>query len=758
MKKTHIQRSNPQCRFKGLLLIMMLTALMIVTALMTVSASINTELTKKTTDAKGVSILSPQEPGFSTVNSEQPKKKLSGSVSDEKGEPLPGVTVMVKGTTIGTITDFDGKFLIDVPADAKTIVFTFVGYKSQEEPVKLTLYKISMKEQTIGLEEVVVVGYGIQKKVNITGAVTTVRGAELIKSPVPNLTAALVGRTSGLMAIQNSGQPGVDDVTLRIRGIGTLSSAAASPLVLVDGIERNFNQIDPNEVESINVLKDASSTAVYGIRGANGVIIVTTKKGVEGKTVVNYSGNFSLQTPTRLPSFVNGPTFARLYTEASQNDNSSAVGFTDEEIQTIEDGSDPLFYPNTDWLKLVLKKYAPQTQHNLNISGGTKKVKYYVSLGYLNQDGLVKNFEAQSGISSNSTYDRYNFRSNFDIDVTPTTQVNVQLGGNSSLRNSSKGTEADFPYENIFRTLLVSAPTATVGLWEGKQIVLDRSGSRNALSNLMNGAIDKLDNNFNFNFGIVQKLDMITKGLSIRSKIAYDSYYGRRRVFTRNSVTYTPVRLAAVAPETVGEIVLRPSGDLVDVVGNATVSFSRSVQSYLDFGLDYGRSFGKNNVSALLLYKQNKRWFHNQSYPGIPLGYQDWVGRVTYNYDSKYMLEFNMGRNGSENFPVNNRFGWFPALSAGWILTGEPFVKNLIGGKVLSYMKLRASYGTVGNDKLGNSRFMYYPSEYLPGNSTSGYGVLGQDPPTKYGSYVEGKLGNPDVVWEKAKNWILRQI
>jgi len=366
------------------------------------------------------------------------------------------------------------------------------------------------------------------------------------------------------------------------------------------------------------------------------------------------------------------------------------------------------------------------------------------------EEASFKNFEAKSGLNSNNTYNRTNFRSNFDINVTPTTQVNIQLGGNSSLRNSSKGVEG-LTSGNIFGQLFSSAPTATVGQWDGKLIVLDRSGSRNALEMLANGAVDKLDNNFNFNLGINQKLDMITKGLSVRSKIAYDSYYGRQRVYNTNSVTYTPVRLAVVAPDTIGQIVLRPGGDVANTVGDPSVAFDRSVQSYIDLGLDYSRSFGNHNVSALLLYKQNKRWFHGESYPGIPLGYQDMVGRITYNYASRYMLEFNLGRNGSENFPVNHRFGWFPALSAGWVVTSEEFVQKLIGKNILSYMKIRASYGTVGNDQLGSSRFMYYPSEYVRGANQTGYGVFGQDPPTKYYGYVEGKLGNPDITWEKSK-------
>ena len=675
------------------------------------------------------------------------QKGESGRVTDEKNDPVPGVSVIVKGTTIGTTTDADGRFKLSVPADSGILVFSFIGMKTQEINIgsKATI-NVVLEEETVGLDDVIVVGYGTQKKVTVTGAVTSVRGSELLKSPVPNLTSALVGRATGVMAIQNSGQPGADDVTLRIRGMGTLSSDAAQPLVLVDGIERSFSQLDANEIQTISVLKDASSTAVYGIRGANGVIIVTTKKGTDGRAVVSYSGNYSIQAPTRLPKFLDGYNFAKLYNEALINDNpATTLTFTDAELQKFKDQSDPLFYPNTDWLKLVMKEYTPQTQHNVNITGGTKIAKYFVSLGYLNQEGLFREFQSASGISNNNNYNRYNFRSNIDINVTPTTLVNFQLGGYSSVRHSSKGTESSTGGLQIFNRLLDSAPTATVGIWEGKLITLDRSGvGRNAISEtLANGFVDYMDNSLNINLGINQTLDMITKGLSVRAKIAYDNFYDRRRIFDRNVVTYTPLKVMDNGVETT---VLRQNGEKADVVGDPATAFNRSRQFYMDWAVEYNNSIGNHNIGALLLYNQKKKWYHGSSYPGIPLGYQDWVGRVTYNYALRYMLEFNMGRNGSENFPVNNRFGWFPAISAGWVVTSEPMVEKLINKNILSYLKLRGSYGEVGNDRMGSLRFMYYPAEYIKG----GYGVLGEDP-VKYTSYVEGKLGNPDVSWEKSK-------
>lgn len=683
-----------------------------------------------------------------TSNTQQ--SGVTGTVTDEQGNPVPGASVLVKGTSIGTITDASGKFRLSVPADAKTLVFSFIGTKIQEVAIgKKTTFNVVMKEETVGLEDVVVVGYGSQKKLTVTGAVASVKGSELVKSPVVNLSTALVGRVSGVTGTQSSGQPGADDAVLRVRGIGTLSSAAASPLVLVDGIERSFSQLDPNEIESISVLKDASSTAVYGIRGANGVIIVSTKKGKEGKPTVSYTGNFSLQTPVRLPKMLNGYDYARLYNEALLNDNPLATNlYTETELQKFKDQSDPLFYPSTDWLKLYVKKFSAQTTHNLNFSGGSKNVKYFVSLGHLWQDGILNEFMSKSGVSNNPSYKRTNFRSNIDVNMTPTTLLNVQLGGYSSVRHST--TYDNVTNVSLFGIITFENPTSSAGLYDGKLMTLDRSGNRNGIVQLASGFNDYMDNNLTLNIGLNQKLDMILKGLSARTKIAYDNFYDLKRVFSVTPTTFTPLK---VYPDGVETIVFRQNGELSDVVSGPTASYDRSRQFYMDLALEYNNSFGSHNVGAMVLYNQKKRYYPTKApngatyqFPGIPLGYQDLVGRATYNYASRYLLEFNLGRNGSENFPENHRFGWFPAVSGGWVVTGEPFVKKLIGEKVLSYLKLRTSYGVVGNDIMGGTRFMYYPAQYNSG----GNGVFGEIP-VVLTSYVEGKLGNPDVTWEKKK-------
>ncbi len=660
---------------------------------------------------------------------------IKGKLTNERGEGLAGCTITEKGTKNSTQSGADGSFSIDVQGPSSIIVITYVGYESQEVKVgNLNNYNISLVPSAANMDQVVVVGYSSQKKATVTGAISTVKGADLIKSPVPNLTAAVVGRVPGLLSVQRSGQPGNDETTLRIRGIGTLDNGNAAPLVLVDGVERPFSRIDPNEVESISVLKDAASTAVYGIRGANGVILVTTLKGKEGPAKVNYSGNYAVQVPTRLPKFLDGYNFSLLQVEAQLNDNPTVTPmFSKAELEKFKDGSDPLFYPNIDWLEFMMNDYAPQQQHNVNISGGTSVAKYFVSLGYLSQDGLWKQFVKD--YNNNDLYKKFNFRSNLDLDITKSTRANVQIGGFTSNRSSPGGSP--------FLDILASATNGTPGMWEGKVITLARANGRNALGALFDG-FDRYSNSvLNLNVGLNQKFDFITKGLAARVKGAYDSEYGQSRGFSRSFARYA-AEMVDVNGDGVPDPILRQSGE-DGVLNDPSESFSRSKRVYFEAAMEYNNTIGKHGLTGLLLYTQRKQFYHSLSYPGIPLGYQDFVTRFTYNYSQKYLVEFNMGRNGSENFPVNSRFGWFPAVSGGWVVTNEPLVKKFIGEDILSYLKLRASYGAVGNDRMGSSRFMYFPSEYLSG----GGAIFGEDPVSRAG-YYEGKLGNPNVTWEKS--------
>lgn len=666
---------------------------------------------------------------------------ISGTVTDVNNEPLIGVNVAIEKSNTGTITDINGKFTLTVSSASTGIEVSYVGYKKQTVTIgNKRNFTIVLEDDAKLISEVVVVGYGTQKKETMTGAITTIKSEDLLKSPVGNVTQALAGRTPGLQIKQTSGQPGNDNASIRIRGIGSLTEANSAPLTLVDGIERSFNQLDPEEIETVTVLKDASSTAVYGIRGANGVILVTTKRGKEGRAQITYTGNVAFQAPTRLPVPLSSYDFARLFNEARFNDTPPGSAtpvdiYEPYELQRFKDGSDPLMYPNMNWLDYAMEDYALQEKHNVNIGGGTPFARYYVTLGYFSQDGLQKEFNREFGYSNKDSYRRFNFRSNIDMELTKSTQLKLTVGGRSGTKNRTGS--------SFFRDVLRAAAVATPGYVNGTLVSIEeRPTSGNPLAQLSGGFSTYSENQLNVNIELEQKLDFVTKGLKARVKAAYDSDYSQNVTRSKSVPTFQLSRPDSLLTT---PIVFRKNSDFAEL-GNPTLSFAgQNQQIYTEAALSYSRNFGKHAVTALALYTQSKKWFHSLDYPEIPLGLQEFVGRATYNYDTRYLIEFNMGYNGSENFPATSRFGFFPAFSGGWVVTNEKFIEELIGTRILSYLKLRASYGEVGNDRLGNNRFMYLQGIY---SRTQNSVQFGEDR-VFYEGYTEDTFGNPNVTWEK---------
>lgn len=390
------------------------------------------------------------------------EKVVTGTVSDDMG-PVAGATVMVKGTTHGVITDMDGKFTLKLPV-GKTLVVSFVGFTNKEIVYKgESELKITLTEDVTQLQEVQVVAYGTTKKVTVTGALSSVKSDEIMKSPVGSIANALSGKVPGLASVQSSGQPGADDATLYVRGVGSLTTDLSSPLCLVDGVERSFTQLDPNEIEDITVLKDASATAVFGVRGANGVILVTTKRGQQGKAKISFSTSMAVQMPTNIPEFANSYEYATAYNTAQLRDGvkEENLMFSPEIVEAFRTNSNPVLYPSTDWTDLLIRNSAIQTQHNLSISGGSERVRYFASLGVFTQDGLFTTFD--NGNDKGFKYNRYNYRVNMDIDVTKTTAVKVNLGGRLSSQrqpNYNNGTYTDISYlfDNIYSAVPFPVP------------------------------------------------------------------------------------------------------------------------------------------------------------------------------------------------------------------------------------------------------------------------------------------------------------
>ncbi len=681
-------------------------------------------------------------------------RTVTGVVKDPKGETLPGVSVLVKGTTTGAVTDINGKYTLRVTAPQQILVFSYIGFGSQEITVgQRAVIDVTLNDDATGLDEVVVVGYGAQKRATLTGAINTVSSKEILQSPTSNVTNSLAGRLPGVSVIQQSGQPGLNSAAIKIRGVATFIDGNDGAIVIVDGVERsNFGDIDPNEIETISVLKDASSTAIFGIRGANGVIIVTTKAGKEGRPRINYTGNASIQTYTGIPKALNSYDNTRLMNEARVNDNIAPM-WTDDELQKFKDGSDPLGYPDINWFDYVTRKYYPQTQHNLNVSGGTKLVKYYASVGYLFEDGIFKKFDSPYGYKTTPSYNRYNFRSNLDFNFTKDLEVSVRLGGRLGQRYMPSGPPASsFGYDHmqgmISRILQTPSFAYPVMLPDGRI-----TGSQDIGTNVWNpyavltrwGTRDDDNNTIESTFNINYKLDALVKGLSFKGLFGYDSYYNST---SRRSAWWASYQY----DRKTGEVKLTgDSRNRDEPLGAISSAYDGNINMNLQLGFNYNRSFGKHNVSSVVLGTRQLNQFEGTGADAAPQAVQGVVNRTTYNFSEKYFVEFNMAYNGSENFAPytirkGTQYGFFPAYSAGWTATREKFMENV---KWLDYLKIRGSWGKVGNDRLMQNneklRFLYL-TEYARVNGGVTFGIPGQQASRPIVDILA--RGNEEITWE----------
>ena len=692
-------------------------------------------------------VLAKQSQSGATLAVQQDNgKSVKGIVLDDQG-PVPGASIIIKGTTKGTVTDFDGNFVLNIPKGA-TIVVSFIGYADKEVVYKgQPELKINLKEDVTTLQEVQVIAYGATKKATVTGALASVKTDEIMKSPVANVANALSGKIPGLSSVQSSGQPGADGADIFVRGVGSLSEGLSSPLCLVDGVERPFSQIDGNEIEDITVLKDASATAVFGVRGANGVILVTTKRGKQGKAKISFSTNVGIQLPSRIPEFANSYEYAMTHNAAKMREGVSAenVAFSPEQLEAFRTHSDPMFYTDTDWTDMLIKNSALQSQHNLNISGGTERVKYFASLGVFTQKGLFRTFD-NDDYDSGFNFNRYNYRVNMDVKLTNTTTAKINLGGRLNDKrepNFNNGSYTSVEY--LFRDIYNAVPFAGPGIVDGKYVSLhpDVFGDFGLPSDGLDsyygkGYNTRSQNTINFDFTLEQKLDFLTKGLKLHIKGAYNSGV----TVTKKRETRPDKYLAKRDSE--GNVVLQK------ILEKTPLGYSEgSGQSrdwYLEAALNYKRDFGDHHVTALAMYNQSKKYYFSNNYPGIPRSYLGFVGRATYDYKTRYMLDMSIGYNGSENFAEGNRFGVFPAGSIGWILSEEKFMEPL--KPYVSYLKLRASYGIVGNDRVSDgSRFIYLPDSYILSTGSYSFGIKND---YKVNGSKEGKLGNRNVTWETA--------
>jgi len=731
--------------------------------------------------------------------------RVKGNVKDSKGEAVIGATIAVKGSPSAIISDADGNFEITVAGPSSVLVTTFLGYVPSEEKVgNRTYIPIILAENSKAMNEVVVTAYATQKKVNVTGAISQVKGRDIAAIPVSNIANALIGNTPGVSGLQTSGEPGRNAADIYIRGISTYGSS--TPLVVIDGVEqaseqafKELNSMDANELDGISILKDAASTAVYGIRGANGVIIVTTRRGLTGKPVISFSTNFGLTKATNLQKGLTSYEYAVLRNEGINNEMNSFAGndglaaylFNDDDLwkfknnrdytqtevsamtnlsdaqKTSLNNSPALYYGSKDLYAEQFNKTAPQSQSNINISGGTDKVKYFVSLGYFSQEGIT-NATEYHGSNTGSSFKRYNFRSNFDIDVVKNLKVSINMAGQFGT-TKGPGTSADpydlnSRYKVIMQYIYDGNPFLCPGIIDGHLInnyagvagsaqnplgtkTGSSIGSQNAVYNLLISGTGYIYNSLLDNsIKVEHTMDYMVKGLRSHATVSYQDNYNRSVTVSPYLPSYT-VQRSAADPNN-----LEYFGGTIGAGSFNSWGYSNWNKLYIDAGLDWSGSIGNHNISALLLGK-GSRYTMPSDNNNTPSGMMGLVARATYNYSNRYMAEFNMGYNGTEQFAQGNRFGLFPAYSVGWVPTLEPFFPE---NDYLSFMKIRASYGTVGNDLLawGSRRYLYLPNTYNL-NQTGYYlgSTDGSSKSTYYNGATEGTLGNKLVTWEKANKY-----
>ncbi|HEX5552308.1 MAG TPA: TonB-dependent receptor [Chitinophagaceae bacterium] len=666
---------------------------------------------------------------------------VSGIVKDKLGNPLVGVTIKVQGTSQGTVTNAEGRFTLDVePADSLEI--SYIGYQQQVIGVRnRSEIDVTMEANVGSLNEVVVVAYGQQKKATVTGAISSISGAELKQSPAANLAVSLAGRLPGLTAIQTSGEPGRDATLMYLRGQGTVNGQ--NPIILVDGIPRDLTYIDPSEVASVTILKDASATAMYGIKGANGVILVTTKRGKNEKPQINFTAETGIQGFTTLPSTVNSYQYVNLRNQAGVNDGLGEYYFYSKEaVEHYKLGDDPLRYPYNDWTKILMHKFTPQTRYDLNLTGGNGSMSYFVNAGYLHQGGMWK--VDQKKYDPSLYLNRYNFRSNIDLYLNKSKSLKAFLNVAGYLEKVNEPGLA-VAYPTSLKTFLLlsyvfSTPPNLGGpLTPDGQVV--SSGAYHSAYGAINrsGYTQETRSNVTSSFGMEQKLDFITPGLSAKFMMSFDTH----TIYDLNATQNYEQWKQIVDPNLQGvdgkdSVYYQKS--TADQNTPLSTSTSTSFESYsnIQVFVNYDHAFGKNAVSGLLLAQKSKTITPGDRIPFNLLGLS---GRVTYGYDNRYFAEFDAGYNGSEQFAKGNRFGFFPAISGAWLISNERFLKN---NRILSLLKLRASYGKVGNDQLGGRRFLYLDDISIGGGGWSGNVGRGQ-------TVNETSLGNPNLSWEVAE-------
>ena len=684
--------------------------------------------------------------------------EVTGTVTDENGEPLIGVSVMPKDEAgLGAITNVDGVYKIKIPAYTR-LVFNYIGMEQQEVLIKeqtTANVKMKTKEDNV-IDEVVVTGTGSQKKLTLTGAVTTV-DPELLRTPTASLSNSFAGVVPGVFARQTTGNPGDNVSEFWIRGVSTFG-AGASALVLVDGFERDLNDINPEDIETFSVLKDASTTAIYGSRGANGVLLITTKRGRDGKTRINGKVEYSYSTRTKTPEFVDGSTYARMMNEALESRNMSPA-YSADDLYLLDNQLDPEIFPNVNWMDLLLKDGAPTFRANVDVNGGGANARYFASVSYVEEGGMYNSDSALKDYKTNANYHRWNYRMNFDLNITKTTLLKIGVAGALEKQNQPGSI-----YDEVWTSLMGYNAIATPVKYKNGRWGSQGSGNRNNPWVLVTqyGYNEIWKNTINTTAELTQDFGFITPGLSAIVRYGYDIYTDNGNKHWKAPEGWQAERLR----DSNGELVFTKKVDEQLMIANPYANGQK--KEFFEAEIHYARNFGLHQVGAILKYTQDGTTNNSQNdyvdkksddpieqmnidfqrtIQGIDRRHQGLAGRFTYGYANRYFVDFNFGYNGSENFAKHNRFGFFPAYSAAWNLGEEPWIRK--AAPWIDMFKIRYSYGKVGNDYL-STRFPFQGRFMTDDNDRYIFGDFGTSNYTYNGiSYL--MLANKDITWEVAR-------
>ena len=683
-------------------------------------------------------ILTQEQPRAEAAQQASQTRHIAGRVIDaETKEPIIGATVWVKDSALGTNTNVDGAFDYTFTGHYGYIAVSYIGYQTQEFPVT-NLPKVIELSAGNELDEVVVVGYGTQKKASVVGSIASVSVND-IRMPTAKISNNLAGQLAGVISVQRSGEPGASS-TFWIRGISTFGSST-TPLVLVDGIERDLDLVDIEDIKDFSILKDAAATAIYGVRGANGVILITTREGIVGKPQINIRFEAGMVQPTKVPDMLDAVQFAELWNAAAGSEV-----YTPEVIQKYRDGSDPDLYPNVDWVDYLYKDLSFNERVNVNVTGGGSTAKYYISGGFYNEDGLFAR-DNMKEYNTSVFYRKFNFRSNVEVQLHKYTKLNVNLATTFERKNEPGTAASNSGGTGIWNYAIKSAPNVFPAVYSNG--LLPGPGANNGENPYVlltqTGYREKFYNTAQSLFSLTQDLgDWVTKGLTVTVKGSFDA-----KNYNHLARTKTPPQYMASSRDEFGDLILQQT-----VVGTDNLTYAESHSGYrsvyLEASVNWARSFGKHDLSALFLYQQSQRndVGIDKSEPELALPYrhQGIAGRITYSYDNRYFIEGNFGYNGSENFSPGKRFGFFPSVAAGYVISNEKFFEPVRG--VIDLLKIKASYGIVGNDKIGTGdnvrRFIYN------GTVNSGSSYYFGTRPHSSSSIQMGDWPNPNVGWEEA--------